>query len=155
MTEQTYMIFHPTRLAFLKLYALAILMFLIGSLIFIDILNMQLIALEYKIYMLISFAAVGIIIIVLAEVKRRNNDYAITNERVVERTGIINIDQDSITWEKISNLSFKRNLFDRIFGIGTIEIWAVGGLDEPEIILRKIPKFKKVLEVLNKLIHKR
>jgi uncharacterized membrane protein YdbT with pleckstrin-like domain len=155
MTEQTYMIFHPTRLAFLKLYALAILLFLIGSLIFIDILNMQLIPIEYKIYILVFFVSLGIAIIVLAEVKRRNNDYAITSERVVERTGIINIDQDSITWEKISNLSFKRNLFDRIFGIGTIEIWAVGGLDEPEITLRKIPNFKKVLEVLNKLLQKR
>jgi uncharacterized membrane protein YdbT with pleckstrin-like domain len=155
MAEQTYMIFHPTRLAFLKWYAVAILLFILGGLTFIDILNTQIIPFEYKIYILLFFAALGIAALALAEVKRRNNDYAITNERVIERTGLINIDQDSITWGKISNLSFKQNLLDRIFGIGTIELWAVGGDDEPEIVLRKIPKFKKVLEVLNKLLHKR
>jgi uncharacterized membrane protein YdbT with pleckstrin-like domain len=155
MTEQTYMIFHPTRLAFLKWYALAVLMFLIGSVIFIDFLDMQLIPFEYKLYSLIVFAIAGITIIALTELKRNEDDYAITSERIVEKTGLINIKQDSVYWEKLSNFSFNQSLFDRLFGIGTIELWSVGGEDKPQIVLKRAPHFKKIVELLNKLIQKR
>lgn len=149
------MIFNPTRLAFAKWYGLAILMFLVGSAIIIDIFNLQLIPFEYKLYSLIGFVMAGIAIIGITELKRSEDDYAITNERIVERTGLININQDSIYWKKLSNFSLKQGLLDRLFGIGTIELWSLGGEDKPQIVIKRAPNFKKIVDLLNKLIQKR
>jgi uncharacterized membrane protein YdbT with pleckstrin-like domain len=155
MTEQTYMIFHPTRLAFLKWYIIAILMLVIGALVFLDVLNTKMLTDEYRFFSLIAFIAAGICLIAIAEIMRIDDDYAITSERIVERKGLIEINQGSVYWEKLSNFSFKQSLFDRIFGIGTIELWSIGGEDKPQIIIKRASNFKKLVSVLNKLVQKR
>jgi uncharacterized membrane protein YdbT with pleckstrin-like domain len=147
MPEQTYMILRPTRLAFLKWYAAAMALFVLGGSVFI--------LANYSLYALLLFLAVGAISILAAELMRRYELYAITSTRIVEKSGIINTDEDSIYWEKLSNYSFKQSFFDRIFDIGTVEIWSVGGEDTPEIVLKKVPNLKKVVSILDKLVQRR
>ena len=93
--------------------------------------------------------------VLIAELMRRTELYAITNNRIVEKSGIVSTDEDSIYWDKMSNYSMKQNFLEKIFNIGTVELWAIGGEEAPEIILKKVPKVKKVVAVLDKLIQKR
>lgn len=155
MAEQTYMIFHPTRLAFIKWYALAALLLIVGIAVFVATENISFLTFEHRLYMTAFLIAAGVILALLMEIKRHDDDYAITSERIVERTGLININQDSIYWKKLSNFSLKQGLFDRLFGIGTIELWSLGGEDKPQIVIKRAPNFKKIVEHLNKLAQKK
>ena len=75
--------------------------------------------------------------------------------RIVEKSGIINIEEDSIYWEKVSNYEVSQNLFDRILKVGTIKLWSVGGENEPEVVIKKVSQVKKIRFLLDKLIQRR
>ena len=158
MAEQTYLIFHPTRLAYFLWYFIAIIIITIGILSFFDIIAISSLIAGYNTYFLIFLAAFGIILIGIAEILRKTDKYAITNYRIIEKKGIVNIKEDSIYWEKIANYSLTQNLFDRIFRVGTIKLWSMGGGGEgiePEIIIKRAPHIKKIRFLLDKLIQRR
>jgi hypothetical protein len=149
MSEQTYMIFRPTRLAFIKWYALGLFMIILGIIAFLYIPE------GLNLYSLLLFLPLGAVFALVAEILRRTELYAITSNRIVEKSGIVNTNEDSIYWDKMSNYSMKQGFFERMLNIGTVELWAIGGEEAPEIILRKVPNVKKVVAVLDKLIQKR
>jgi len=158
MAERTYLIFHPTRLAYFLWYIVAIIIIAIGILLFFDIMPISYLIPNYNIYFLIFFIAAGIILIGIAEILRKTDKYAITNFRVIEKKGIVNIEEESIYWEKIANYSLTQNLFDRIFRVGTIKLWSMGGGGEgmdPEVVIKRAPHIKKIRFLLDKLIQKR
>ncbi len=155
MAEQTYLIFHPTRWAYFYWYFFAILIMVIGILSFFDIVPISFLIGKYNTYFLISSIFGGVILILIAEILRKNDKYAITNFRIIEKKGIINIEEDSIYWEKVSNYSLKQNFFDRIIKVGTIKLWSIGGEDEPEVVIKRAPHIKKIRFLLDKLIQRK
>jgi uncharacterized membrane protein YdbT with pleckstrin-like domain len=155
MAEQTYLIFHPTRLAYLRWYVIAIFIIAVGLLVFFNVLPIPSTISNYNIYFLLAFAVAGIIIISISEILRKNDKYAITNFRVIEKRGIINIEEDSIYWEKVANYEFTQDLFDRIFKMGTIKLWSTGGEDNPEVVIKRAPQINKIRFLLDKLIQKK
>jgi uncharacterized membrane protein YdbT with pleckstrin-like domain len=155
MAEQTYLIFHPTRLAYLRWYVIAIFIIAVGLLVFFNVLPIPSTISNYNIYFLLTFAVAGIIIISISEILRKNDKYAITNFRVIEKRGIINIEEDSIYWEKVANYEFTQDLFDRIFKMGTIKLWSTGGEDNPEVVIKRAPQINKIRFLLDKLIQKK
>jgi len=158
MAENTYLIFHPARLAYFLWYLVSVIIIVVGTLSFLDIIPISSLIPGYNTYFLIFFVAAGIILIGIAEILRRCDKYAITNFRIIEKKGIINIEEDSIYWEKVANYSLSQNLFDRIFRVGTIKLWSMGGGGEgiePEVIIKKAPHVKKIRFLLDKLIQRR
>jgi uncharacterized membrane protein YdbT with pleckstrin-like domain len=153
MKEETYLIFHPTRLAFLRWYLIAIFLITFSIAMLIYTLSPPPTSI-YNSYILMIFIA-GLVVIGIAEILRKNDKYAITSYRVIEKSGIINIEEDSVYWEKLSNYELTQNFFDRIFNTGTIKLWSTGGEDEPEVIIKKAPHIKKIRFLLDKLIQKR
>jgi uncharacterized membrane protein YdbT with pleckstrin-like domain len=148
------MIFRPTRLAFAKWYLIGFAFFALSLLIVLD-LPIALPLGDYKLYMILSMFVAVLACILIAEVMRRRELYAITSTRIVEKSGIINTDEDSIYWEKLSNYSVKQGLIERILNIGTIELWAIGGDEKAEITIQKASNIKKIVTILDKLIQKR
>ncbi len=158
MAERTYLIFHPTRLAYFLWYIVAIIIIAVGILLFFNIIPISSFIRGYEYYFLIFFTAVGIILIGIAEIFRRTDKYAITNFRVIEKKGIINIKENSIYWEKIANYSLTQNLFERVFRVGTIKLWSMGGGGEgvnAEVTIKRAPHVKKIRFLLDKLIQRR
>lgn len=154
MAEQTYMIFHPTRLAYLKWYIIAIFLITFSISLFFFI-PLQSLLSGFYLYIIVFFIAAGVLLILIAELLRRHDKYAITSFRVIEKSGIINIEEDSVYWEKLSNYELDQNFFDRIFNIGTIKLWSTGGEDKPEVTIRQAPNIKKIRFLLDKLMQKR
>jgi len=155
MAEQTYLIFHPTRLAYLRWYIIAVFVIAVGILVFLGVLPIPSAISNYNLYFLAFFSAAGTILIAIPEFLRKNDKYAITNFRVIEKRGIINIEEDSIYWEKVANYELTQDLFDRIFNIGTIRLWSTGGEDNPEVIIKRAPQIKRIRLLLDKLIQKK
>jgi uncharacterized membrane protein YdbT with pleckstrin-like domain len=154
MKEETYLIFHPTRLAYIKRYLIAVFLITFSIALFFYSLSVPAIS-SYIFYILILFVSVGLVMIGIAELLRSKNKYAITSNRVIQKYGIINIREDSIYWEKVANYEITQNLFDRLFKVGTIKLWSIGGEDDPEVIIKRASQVNKIRFLLDKLIQKR
>jgi uncharacterized membrane protein YdbT with pleckstrin-like domain len=155
MAEQTYMIFHPTRLAYIRWYIIAVFLITFGAALFIFSSSLPLVLSSSIPYFLIFFVISGIILIMIPELLRSKDKYAITNFRVIEKRGIISVKEDSIYWEKVANYELAQDLFDRIFKIGTIKLWSTGGDDDPEVVIKRAPHVNKIRFLLDKLIQKK
>jgi len=158
MPEQVYLVFHPTRLAYFKWYLIALIFIAIGIFVILSVFGIISFSLpipkEYNIYT-VFIPLVGIVFIIIAGLLRRVDTYYITNYRIIEKRGIINIKEDSINWEKISNFSLTQNAVDRIFNIGTIRLYSMGGIEEAEVTIKKSPHVHKIKTLLERLIEKK
>jgi len=159
MPEQTYLIFHPTRLAFLKWYLLAFIFIIVGIFIILSAFEIIKVGLtipkDYNLYT-IFIPFIGIIFIIIAGLLRKVDTYYITNYRIIEKRGIINIKEDSINWEKISNYSLAQSAIDRLFNIGTVRLYSMGGIEEEaEVTIKKVSNIHKIKALLDKLIERK
>ena len=161
MREKAFFGFHPSRFAFWKWYLAAIILIVVGiipNLSILDIIPFGVPFLkDYTIYIAI-IPVVGIVFIIVAEILRHFDTYIITNYRIIEKSGIINIKEDSVNWEKIANYSLTQNLFDRILRVGVIKLWSMGGGGdgiEPEVKIKKTAHIIKIRNLLDKLIQRR
>lgn len=159
MPEQTYLIFRPTRLAYLKWYLIALVIIIIGVIISLSAFEIIKIGLaipkDYSIYTII-IPFIGIVFILIVGLFRKVDTYYITNFRIIERRGIFNIKEDSINWEKVSNYSLNQSFIDRIFNIGTIRLYSMGGIEEEaEVTIKKAPNIHKIKALLDKLIERK
>ena len=161
-SEKTYLIFHPTKLAYLKWYLLAFAIIVIGIFVVLNVFEiikvMSLpIPKDYDLYT-IFIPFFGIIFIIVAGMLRKVDTYYITNFRIVEKRGILSINEDSINWEKISNYSVSQGAIDRLFNIGTIKLYSMGGGiedKEAEVMIKKAPNIHKIKALLDKLIERK
>jgi len=157
MPEKAFFGFHPSRLAFWKWYLVAIIIIIVGLILILSVFDIIPFDIpfikDYVVYVSIT-PFIGIVFIIIAEILRHFDTYIITNHRIIERSGIINIKEDSINWEKISNYSLIQNAFDRMLGTGSINLWSMGGEDEPEVTIKKSAHILKIRNLLDKLIQR-
>ncbi len=52
--------------------------------------------------------------------------YTITSERVFVRHGLISVKEQTARLERVQDLTLRQSVFDRIFGVGTLEIDTAG-----------------------------
>lgn len=159
MPEQTYVVFHPTRLAYLIWYLISLIFIVVGIFVILSAFEVIKFGLTvpkgYNLYT-IFIPFIGVIFIVIAGLLRKVDTYRITNYRIIEKRGIINIKEDSINWEKISNYSLTQSAIDRLFNIGTIRLYSMGGIEaEAEVTLKKVSNIHKIEALLDKLIERK
>lgn len=86
----------------------------------------------YMIWFIIPFFALHLVpvwLYIAGIVKRvasyKNIEYALTNKRVIIRSGIIGIDFKTLYYSEIQSVNVKVGLFDRLFKVGDIYITSV------------------------------
>ncbi|MBQ8248070.1 MAG: PH domain-containing protein [Lachnospiraceae bacterium] len=65
--------------------------------------------------------------LITANLEYKNVEYAITNRRIIARTGIIGLDFDGIDYSDISNVRVDVSILERIFGTGSLIISSTSG----------------------------
>lgn len=75
--------------------------------------------------------------------------YTITNRRIITRTGIFSKTGHDIPLSRISNVSYRRDLVDRIFGSGTLILET--SADNP-LELHDVPKIEEVHVQLTEIL---
>jgi membrane protein YdbS with pleckstrin-like domain len=98
--------------------------------------------------------AIGIIVllwvVVLPFLKWRTTHYVITNKRVVVRRGILTKSGQDIALSKITDVSFRQSVLDRITKAGSLNIETAG--DSPDEDFSSIPRSNEIQQLLNHLI---
>lgn len=81
-------------------------------------------------------------------VDRYTDEFAITNKRVVIKTGLISRKTIELNLSKIESVNVDQTIMGRIFGFGTISIIGIGGTRETFVNIRKPLEFRKKFQEL-------
>ena len=74
---------------------------------------------------------VGLWFVFIAWIKRRSTELAVTNRRVIHKTGIFSRSTQEMNRDKVESVDVQQSLFGRIFGYGTVLVRGVGSSWEP------------------------
>ena len=77
--------------------------------------------------------------------------YKLTEEKLLVETGLFNINQEEVRWDRILDVTLKRSLGQRIFGLGTIHCCSADKTT-PEFDIKNIKNSESVKEMLSDLI---
>ncbi|NVM52436.1 MAG: PH domain-containing protein [Candidatus Helarchaeota archaeon] len=104
---------------------------------------------------IVSVIAYGVLAIPLfiQFIRWKSIYYKITDERIVIRKGILNINERSIMVDKIENFEVKRNIIDRILNTGDIIFFTEG--EKQEGALEDVPKIRTVEDIITDLLGQR
>ena len=77
--------------------------------------------------------------------------YILTKEKLLVETGILNKDQEEIRLYRIMDMTLRRSLWQRLFGLGTIHC-CTADKSSPELDIKWIPDSGNVKELLSDLV---
>ena len=77
--------------------------------------------------------------------------YILTKEKLLVETGILNKNQEQIRLYRIMDMTLKRSLWQRLFGLGTIHC-CTADKSSPELDIQWIPDSENVKELLSDLV---
>lgn len=85
-----------------------------------------------------TLAMFGLVVLVLGDlpiltaiVQRKASEFAVTNKRIILKTGVIRRKTAEIFLEKIESVSVDQGIFARMFNYGEITVHGTGGTAEP------------------------
>lgn len=76
---------------------------------------------------LLPAMGLGLLLFALAAAKRALSEYKVTNQRVISKVGLFNSKRSEVEISDIRNLNVTQDLWQRICGMGTLEISTAGG----------------------------
>ncbi|MBR6916407.1 MAG: PH domain-containing protein [Clostridia bacterium] len=77
--------------------------------------------------------------------------YALSEDRLFLETGFFSIKDEEVVLYRIRDISMKRNLWQRMFGVGTVTVIS-SDKSAPKIELKNVKKPKDVKEMLHKYV---
>jgi uncharacterized membrane protein YdbT with pleckstrin-like domain len=92
-----------------------------------------------------SLILIGIPWLIAAILQKKTTEMAVTNKRVIIKTGIISRRTIEMNLSKIENIEVNQSLIGRIFGYGIITIIGTGGTHEPFNTVSQPLDFRKAV----------
>lgn len=102
-------------------------------------------------YVILGLAVVLLLIYPLRRlISWRTTHYVFTTHRILLRYGVISRSGRDIPLDRINDVSFQHNLFERMLGCGTLIIESAG--ENGQIVLKDIPRVERTQGVLYQLV---
>ena len=95
---------------------------------------------------LIAAFGLGLLILLWWFMQTKASKLSITESEIHYEKGLLNKEHSEINISSVRTIKVKQSFFNRIFGVGTIEIYTAG--DDPEIIAAGLPDPNKVRELI-------
>ncbi|HJB21024.1 MAG TPA: PH domain-containing protein [Candidatus Fournierella merdavium] len=77
--------------------------------------------------------------------------YILTKEKLLIQTGILNTKEEEVRLYRIMDMTLRRSLFQRLFGLGTIHCCSADK-STPEFDIKWVPRSAEVKETLSGLV---
>lgn len=74
--------------------------------------------------------------------------YSLTEDRLFLETGLLNTNSEEILLYRIRDISLKRNLWQKLFGVGSIRI-ASSDKSTPELLIKNVKSSFEVKELIH------
>ena len=88
---------------------------------------------------------IGLIILFWWWLSARNTVFTVEEQEIRLESGILNKEHSEINKSNIRTVKVKQSLFERMFGVGTVEIYTAG--DAPEIVAKGMPEPHRIREL--------
>jgi len=95
------------------------------------------------------FLGIGIAFLVIAAVRVLTTELAITNKRVIAKTGFIRRSTVELLTTKVESIGVDQSIFGRIFNYGSVIVRGTGGVGTPIPYIKNPLDFRRMVnEVL-------
>ena len=95
---------------------------------------------------LIPAFGLGLLILLWWFLQTKASKLSVTEGEIHFEKGLLNKEHSEINISSVRTIKVKQSFFNRIFGVGTIEIYTAG--DEPEVVASGLPDPNKVREII-------
>ena len=79
----------------------------------------------------VALVVTGVVVILMGMVRRNATEMAVTNRRVVIKTGLVSRKTIEMLLNKVESIEVSETAFGRMLGYGTIVVIGTGGTPEP------------------------
>jgi len=95
---------------------------------------------------LILVFGLGLVILLFWYLRVKATKITITDEEILYEIGLLSKERIDLDTAKVKTLKVKQGFFDRIFGIGNIEIYTTG--DVPEFVVASMPDPNRIRDII-------
>ena len=86
--------------------------------------------------------ALVLVVLLPAVVKRQSSDFAVTNKRVMMKSGVFTTRSVELLLNKIEAIAVDQSLLGRLFGYGDIVVTGSGGTHLPEDVAARLERVR-------------
>lgn len=98
---------------------------------------------------LIAAFGIGIILLLIWYLQTKSTKLTITNKDILLEKGLLSKDRSEVSIKSIRTVKVKQSFFNRILGVGAIELYTAGDL--PEIEVKGMPDPNKVRDIIKEM----
>ncbi len=95
---------------------------------------------------LIPAGGLGLLILLAWHLKNKASKLTVNDNEILFEKGLLSKERSEVNISSVRTTKVKQSFFNRIFGVGTIEIYTAG--DSPEIIASGMPDPNKIRELI-------
>ncbi|MEW8627334.1 MAG: PH domain-containing protein [Candidatus Thiodiazotropha sp.] len=95
---------------------------------------------------LIPAFGVGLLILLVWHLQNKASKLTINENEILYEKGLLSKERSEVNITSVRTTKVKQSFFDRIFGVGSIEIYTAG--DSPEIVAKGLPDPNRISEII-------
>ena len=95
---------------------------------------------------LIAAFGLGILILLWWFLQCKSTKLSVFDNEILFEKGLLSKERSEVNISSIRTIKVKQSFFNRIFGVGSVEIYTAG--DNPEIVAKGLPDPNKVRELI-------
>ena len=95
--------------------------------------------------LLLLVFGVGILLLIPAYINYRTSEFAVTNKRVILKTGFISRNAFDMLLDKVEGIAVDQSILGRMLNFGTITIRGTGGASQPFVQIQAPFVFKNMV----------
>ncbi len=97
-------------------------------------------------YLALILLVAGLLLVLWSWLKYRNEEFVVTNRRIIHARGVVNKEASDSALEKINDANLKESLFGRMFGFGDLEVDTASEAGIERLRMLRDPKdYKKAM----------
>lgn len=95
---------------------------------------------------LIPFFGIGLIILLVWHLQNKSSKLSVNENEILFEKGLLSKEHSEVNISSVRTIKVKQSFLNRIFGVGTIEIYTAG--DDPEIVAAGMPEPNQIRELI-------
>ncbi len=95
---------------------------------------------------LIPAGGLGLLILLTWHLKNKASKLTVNDNEILFEKGLLSKERSEVNLASVRTTKVKQSFFNRIFGVGSIEIFTAG--DSPEIVATGMPEPNKIRELI-------
>ncbi len=95
---------------------------------------------------LVPVFGIGLLVFLVWHLKNKSTKLSVQNGEILFEQGLLSKERSEVSISSVRTTKVKQTFFNRIFGVGTVEIYTAG--DSPEIIAKGLPDPNRIRELI-------